>query len=135
MDRTQLPSREYLAQFMRTPGAIAKAPKLRKHLTDEEIARIRQLKRDGYKTAVIQEMTGRCEETVLYYLRNAPKRTFRTIPVSVMRRAGKLFRAGGTVAEVARILGRTRESVKHIRRRLRLDVRENMRRAACLFDL
>jgi len=124
VNRNDLPSREYIARVMRfaepAPEA-AKPNRPRKHLTDDEIARIRQLKREGHKTTVIQEMTGRCEETVLYYLRNAPKRTFRTIPVSVMRRAGKLFRAGGTVAEVARILGRTRESVKHIRRRLGFD--------------
>lgn len=130
MDRTQLPSREYLAQFMRTPGAIAKAPKLRKHLTDEEIARIRQLKREGFKPAAISEMTGRHERTIRYYLRNAPKRTFRTIPVSVMRRAGKLFRAGGTVAEVARILGRTRESARWMREKLGIGFQKRTRRAA-----
>lgn len=125
MNRNNLPSREYLAQFLRNPEPIPPRPQGKRgvHLTDDEIARIRQLKREGHKTTAIQEMTGRCEETVLYYLRNAPKRTFRTIPVSVMRKAGKLFRAGGTVAEVARILGRTRESVKHIRRRLGLDGR------------
>jgi len=130
VNRNDLPSREYLAQFIRKPEAITKAPKPRKHLTGDEITRIRQLRREGHKPEIIAEMTGRHECTVTYYLRNAPKRTFRKIPVSVMRRAGKLFRAGGTVAEVARILGRTRESVKHIRRRLGLDVRDNMRRAA-----
>jgi len=133
VNRNDLPSREYIARVMRfaepAPEA-AKPNRPRKHLTDEEIARIRQLKREGHKPEIIAEMTGRHECTVTYYLRNAPKRTFRTIPLSVMRKAGKLFRAGGTVAEVARILGRTRESVKHIRRRLGLEVRENMRRAA-----
>lgn len=133
MNRNDLPSREYVARFMRFAEPVpetAKKAKPRNHLTDDEIARIRQLRREGHKAEVIQEMTGRCEETVLYYIRNAPKRKFRKIPLPVMRRAGKLFRAGGTVAEVARILGRTRESVKHIRRRLGMDVRENMRRAA-----
>lgn len=123
MNRNNLPSREYLAQFIRTPEAKpAPSPGRRgAHLTDDEIARIRQLKREGFKPAAISEMTGRHERTIRYYLRNAPKRTFRSIPYAVMRRAGRLFRAGGTVAEVARILGRTRESVKHIRRRLGLD--------------
>jgi DNA-binding CsgD family transcriptional regulator len=122
---SDLPSREYLAQFIRTPEAKPTPPTGRRgfHLTDGEIARIRQLKREGFKPAAISEMTGRNERTIRYYLHNAPKRTFRTIPYAVMRRAGRLFRAGGTVAEVARILGRTRESVKHIRRRLGLDRR------------
>lgn len=122
MNRNDLPSRDYLAQFIRKPEANPprQQGKRRVHLTDEEIARIRQLKRDGFKPAAISEMTGRHERTIRYYLHNAPKRTFRTIPYAVMRRAGRLFRAGGTVAEVARILRRTRESVKHIRRRLGL---------------
>ena len=123
MNRNDLPSREYLAQFIRKPEVNPTRPqaKRRARLTDEEIARIRQLKREGFKPFAISEMTGRHERTIRYYLRNAPKRTFRTIPYAVMRRSGRLFRAGGTVAEVARILGRTRESVKHIRRRLGLE--------------
>lgn len=122
MNRNNLPSREYLAQFLRNPEPIPPRPQGKRgvHLTDDEIARIRQLKREGFKPSAISEMTGRHERTIRYYLRNAPKRTFRSIPYAVMRRAGRLFRAGGTVAEVARILGRTRESVKHIRRRLGL---------------
>jgi len=130
MDRAQLPSREYLAQFIREPEPIAKAAKPRKHLTDDEIARIRQLRREGHKAEIIAEMTGRHECTVTYYLRNAPKRTFRTIPVSVMRKAGKLFRAGGTVAEVARILGRTRESARWMREKLGIGFQKRTRRAA-----
>lgn len=122
MNRNNLPSRDYLAQFLRNPEPIPPRPQGKRgvHLTDDEIARIRQLKREGFKPSAISEMTGRHERTIRYYLRNAPKRTFRSIPYAVMRRAGRLFRAGGTVAEVARILGRTRESVKHIRRRLGL---------------
>lgn len=123
MKLEDLPSREYIAQFIRKPDDSLPKPRGKQgvELTAEEIAKIRQLNREGFKPAAISEMTGRHERTIRYYLHNAPKRTFRTIPYAVMRRAGRLFRAGGTIAEVARILGRTRESVKHIRRRLKLE--------------
>lgn len=116
----ELPSRGYLAQFL--PAASTPRPRGKQgvRLTRDEITRIRQLTRDGHKPSVIAEMIGRSERSVHYYIRNGPKRDMRTIPYAVMRRAGRLFRAGGTVSEVARILGRTRESVKRIRRRLGL---------------
>lgn len=118
---SELPSREYLTQFL--PAASAPRPRGKQglRLTRDEITRIRQLTRDGHKPSVIADMIGRSERSGHYYIRNRPKRDMRTIPYAVMRRAGRLFRAGGTVSEVARILGRTRESVKHIRRRLGLE--------------
>lgn len=117
---SELPSREYLAQFLRKPAESPSRARGKQgvRLTSDEITRIRQLTRDGHKPNVIADIIGRSERSVRYYIRNRPKSDMRTIPYAVMRRAGRLFRAGGTVSEVARILGRTRESVKHIRRRL-----------------
>ena len=113
---TDLPSREYLAQFVRPPQPCAQRGKQGVRLTGDEIAKIRQLAREGHKPSAIAEMTGRHERSVRYYLRNAPKAALRKIPYAMKRKAGRLFRAGATVAEVARYIGRTRGSVRWIRR-------------------
>ncbi len=111
-----LPSREYLAQFIRKPEPVAKRGKQGVRLTDETIAKIRQLAREGHKPDVIAVMVGHHERSVRYYIRNAPKAMLRKIPYAEKRKAGRLFRAGATVTEVAKFLGRSRGSVRWIRR-------------------
>jgi DNA-binding CsgD family transcriptional regulator len=112
-----LPSREYLAQFVRKPEAVApRRGKQGVRITDETIAKIRQLAREGCKPEAIAEMVGHHERSVRYYMRNAPKAALRKIPYAMKRKAGRLFRAGATVTEVAKFLGRTRGSVRWIRR-------------------
>ena len=111
-----LPSRQYLAQFIRKPEPVAKRGKQGVRLTDDEIAKIRQLAREGHKPSAIAEMTGRHERSVRYYLRNAPKAALRKILYAQKRKAGRLFRAGATVTEVARYIGRSVGSAKWIRR-------------------
>jgi DNA-binding CsgD family transcriptional regulator len=116
IQREDLPSREYLAQFVSRPEPCAQRGKQGVRLTEDEIAKIRQLAREGHKPSTIAEMTGRHERSVRYYLRNAPKAALRKIPYAQKRKAGRLFRQGATVVEVARFLGRSVGSAKWIRR-------------------
>jgi hypothetical protein len=111
-----LPSREYLAQFIRKPEPVAKRGKQGVRITDETITKIRQLAREGYKPETIAEMVGHHERSVRYYIRNAPKAMLRKIPYAQKRKAGRLFRAGATVTEVARFLGRSMESARWIKK-------------------
>ncbi len=120
-----LPSREYLAQFIRKPDTSApRRGKQGVRLTDETIARIRQLAREGHKPDVIAVMVGHHERSVRYYIRNAPKAMLRKIPYAQKRKAGRLFRAGATVTEVAKYLGRSRGSVRWIRRSMGFEERK-----------
>lgn len=119
-----LPSREYLAQFVRKPEPVAKRGKQGVRITDETITRIRQLAREGCKPEVIAEMVGHHERSVRYYIRNAPKAMLRKIPYAQKRKAGKLFRAGATVTEVARFLGRSMESARWIKKSMGFEERK-----------
>jgi hypothetical protein len=119
-----LPSREYLAQFIRNPEPVAKRGKQGVRLTDETIANIRKLAREGYKPDVIAEIVGHDERSVRYYIRNPPKAKQRKIPYAQKRKAGRLFRAGATVTEVAKFLGRSRGSVRWIRRSMGFEERK-----------
>jgi len=118
-----LPSREYLAQFIPKPEPAAKRGKQGVRLTEEAIAKIRQLAREGYKPDVIAEIVGHDERSVRYYIRNPPKAKQRKIPYAQKRKAGRLFRAGATVTEVAKFLGRSRGSVRWIRRSMGFEER------------
>ena len=119
-----LPSREYLAQFIPKPELAVTKGKQGVRLTDETITRIRQLAREGHKPDVIAEMVGHHERSVRYYIRNVPRAMLRKIPYAQKRKAGRLFRAEATVTEVAKFLGRSRGSVRWIRRSMGFEERK-----------